>query len=96
MSRHTQPLNRAWFGSVQRQTAGSNALVDSYIADQSKWFADFSVAWQKLTELKWEGKLAAPGQARPGAPATPTPTATPTTATNPPTRAPTATVSRRG
>jgi len=80
--------------SCARQTAGSNALVDSYIADQSKWFADFSVAWQKLTELKWEGKLAAPGQARPGALATPTPTATPTTATNPPTRAPT--VSRRG
>jgi len=70
-----------------RQAATSSALIDGYIADQSKWFADFTVAWQKLTELKWEGKLAAPGVARPGAPVTDAPTAAPTVAS---TRAPTA------
>jgi len=72
------------------QSVGSRALIDGYIADQARWFADFAVAWQKMTELKWAGKLAPPGQARPGAPVTDAPTALPTLQ---PTSAPTATPS---
>jgi len=72
------------------QSVGSRALIDGYIANQAAWFADFAVAWQKMTELKWAGKLATPGQARPGAPVTSAPTAAPTLQ---PTSSPTATPS---
>lgn len=55
-------------GGCAAQPVGSRALIGGYIASQAAWFADFAVAWQKMTELKWAGKLALPGQARPTRP----------------------------
>lgn len=39
---------------------GFRPIVEEYAKDQSSFFKDFAAAFQKLTELGWEGKLGDP------------------------------------